>query len=407
MNCQATKTRLSKLFALLAGSWLLAAAGALADAYYDQGVLLYSQHNFKAAAPYFEASMQSEPNVSNSCYYAALTYQQMGDWARAKQAYRRVVERFPGSEAAGLARIYLQKYDPDFLKKAAGQSSEHVVSPHNLQLTQLLAPHSADYDQLPAEGKIYFQRVGGSQVVDAQLNGRPTPMIFDTGAEACVFGKNHLQQLGINPPSGDPVGQSFGVGSSSGVGTWRMNVNLKVGNIERRNFPVAVQERMDVPPLLGQTFFKDFEYTTDPGARSITFRKKDAARSVADDHYAVPFVREGREMVVNVQVNGHSCPMYFDTGADVVCFSGSQIQNLGITVPEDAQEGLSRGIGGSTKSRSFPIDRMKLGPVEKSNLEICVVENSQLPRPLLGQSFFKDWQFTIDNDRHLIRFLRR
>lgn len=408
MNCLVSKMWYRPHAWLSALVCVLVGQSALGDAYYNQGVALYNQKNYKAAAPYFETAMRNSSWDSNAYYYAALTYQQLGDWTRAKQTYREIMKRFPGSQAANLAGSVLQRYDPEFVRRMSGQGSQ--TSTGGMSSGGVMyrsGSRSADYDQLPNEGKIYFQRVRNSQVVDAQVNGRPIAMIFDTGAEACVFGKNHLKQLGINPPTGEPTGKSSGVGSAGTVGTWEMPVDLRVGNIVRHNFTVAVQDEMPCDPLLGQTFFRDFEYTTDPGANTIAFKKKGATDSLYGDRNAVPFVKEGRELVVNVQINGRSCPMYFDTGADQISFSPGHLKSLGMSIPEDAQEGTSTGIGGSTKSYNFSIDRIVLGPIDKSNVEVSVVEASRMPKPLLGQNFFKDWQFTIDNDRHVIRFLRR
>ncbi len=382
----------------------------LADAYYDQGVALYNKRNFKGAAPYFEYAVRSTPSDSNAYYYAALTYQQLNDWPRAKQMYRQLVEKFPDSQAGGLARSVLQKYDPDFMKRIGAQASSSSISSSAsafIGLIQSGSSRSADFDQLPNEGKIYFQRVGNSQHIEADINSRKITMVFDTGAEQCVFGKNHLRDLGITPPAGPPVGQSYGVGSSAAVGTWPMQVTLKVGNIERRNFNVVIQDVMPTEPLLGQSFFKDFLCTTDPGAKTISFRKRGTGGSAAASNYDVPFRREGNEMVVNVLVNGKSCPMYFDTGADNIAFTYSQVKNLALDIPDDAQVGQSIGIGGATRSFHFSVDRMKMGPIEKSNVEVSVVENASMPKPLLGQNFYRDWQFTVDSERNVIHFLRR
>jgi clan AA aspartic protease (TIGR02281 family) len=400
-----------RLLALLTVSLcFLHAPVASADAYYDQGVALYNKRNFKGAAPYFEYAIRNSPSDSNAYYYAALTYQQLSDWPRARQMYRHLVEKFPDSQGGGLARGVLQKYDPDFMKRVGAQASSSAGSSPAAAFIGLLqsgSGGSADFDQLPNEGKIYFQRVGNSQHIEADVNGRKIMMVFDTGAESCVFGKNHLRELGVTPPSGPPVGQSFGVGSSSPVGTWQMQINLKVGNIERRNFSVIIQDVMPTEPLLGQTFFKDFLCTTDPGAKTISFRKRGTGGSAAASNYDVPFKREGNEMVVNVLVNGKSCPMYFDTGADNIAFTFSQVKNLALEIPDDAQIGQSMGIGGTTRSIHFSVDRMKLGPIEKSNVEVSVVENASMPKPLLGQNFYRDWQFTVDSERNVIHFLRR
>src|SRR5262249_46381828 len=157
------------------------------------------------------------------------------------------------------------------------------------------------------EARIYYTPVGNSMRVDAQLNGRGTSMVFDTGAETCVFGKNQLQQAGLTLPTGKADGLASGVGSGKPIETWKMRVDLKVGPILRKNFLITVQEDLQSEPLLGQSFFKDFEYTVDTGAHSIQFKKRGLASAGGGggrDNYTVPFAREGNEMVVDVEVNG-------------------------------------------------------------------------------------------------------
>jgi len=53
------------------------------------------------------------------------------------------------------------------------------------------------------------------------------------------------------------------------------------------------------------------------------------------------------------------------------------------------------------------VSSIKLGPIEKRDFDIEVLQNAQLPLPLLGQTFYGDWQFTIDYEGKCIHFLRR
>jgi aspartyl protease family protein len=115
----------------------------------------------------------------------------------------------------------------------------------------------------------------------------------------------------------------------------------------------------------------------------------------------------GNEIVVQAQVNGRNCPMIFDTGATVCAFSGAQVATLGIAIPEDARIGTVQGVAGLSRASIFPVSSIKLGPIEKRDFDIEVLQNAQLPLPLLGQTFYGDWQFTIDYEGKCIHFLRR
>jgi predicted aspartyl protease len=264
----------------------------------------------------------------------------------------------------------------------------------------------------PAQSRVYYNNgdnaAGTSFMVKVFVNNRPIEMVFDTGASLIVFGKNHLSQLGIAPPPANRPADFYtsGVGSSGAMPCWEMKADVKVGDMLIPNCPIGVMQYLPSDPLLGQTFFKHFAYTIDYGAKSILFTRKNAVVA-SNVGVSVPFVREGNEMVVMAEVNGRPYEMYFDTGAMGCAFTASDIKALNITVPEDAHVGTSIGVGGATRSVFFPINRLKLGPIEKRNMEISVVEAANMGRPLLGQTFYEGWQYTIDNEKHCINFLRR
>lgn len=381
-----------KILAISAAFCLCLLSTAAFGAAFDDGVKLFGQRNYKAAALKFEQAVKSNPNDSNAFYYRALTYQCLGDRAKASSGYQQILQKFPYSTAAQYAQQALTP--PDRPSRASRSSGSR----------EFQSSFNAD----PEQTKIYFTKQGRSFIVDAEVNNRKLPVCFDTGASLCIFGKNHLKQLGITPPSGPPTGEVVGVGSSEAVKSWQMNVDLKVGQIRRPNFPITVQENLPTDPLLGQSFFSDFEYTIDDSINTIVLAKKGSARpSSGSDSNTVPFVLEGREMVVTVDVNGRKCQMYFDTGADSVAFSRDQARSIGLTIPEDAQQSTSTGIGGTSNSLAFTVQRMRMGPIEKSDVEVSVVENAKMSKPLLGQSFYGGWQYTIDNQNKVIRFLRR
>lgn len=393
----------------------------MADEYFNAGLTYFNQRRYKEAAPYFEYCLRNSPWDSNAYYYAALSYHYAGDTAKAKQLYRQVVERFGASGAASMAMAALKRLDPNFQLGRRTQPAT-AASPPAAGTSAAAAAQSedeglgsaADLASLPNEARIYYTPSSNSMMVDAELNGRPIRMVFDTGAETCLFGKNHLGQLGIPAPTGPAQAMGGGVGSNKPIEKWIVRANLKLGPIMRTNFPVWVQDKLDTDPLLGQSFFRDFEYTVDTGAHSIVFKKRSAGGSATAygsggrDPYAVPFTKEGNEMVVDVEVNGRSTKMYFDTGAQgTIAFGKTHLGRVGLSVPEDAEEGISYGVGGQTKSMAFTIDRVKLGPIDKRDVKVTVLEESSMGKPLLGQGFFGDWQFTIDNANRMIRFVRR
>lgn len=363
---------------------------------YAAGVKLYEQRNYRAAAAVFEKIMASEPNNANAFYYAALACQQMGDLDRARNLYKVVVEKFPASRVAQYAKKELQALLPLSEQQSGQTSSSSASGQGNLNA--------------PEQSTIYFTKSRGNLYVDAFIDENPIKMVFDTGASVTMLGKNHLDSLGIEPPEGPPVGTAAGVGGSGTVRLWTMRVDLTVGDITRRNFPITVAERREVP-LLGETFFNEFTYTINEEDQSISLARKNSSyaeeTSSYVEGYAVPFTVEGNEMVVTARVNGRPYKMYFDTGAAVTVFSMGDLQKLQISVPPGATAGIASGIGGQSRSVQFPIDRLSLGPIEKYDFSITAVESTTIPRPLLGQTFYSGWEYTIDNKNKVIRLVRQ
>ncbi|MBK7838745.1 MAG: clan AA aspartic protease [Candidatus Obscuribacter sp.] len=89
-------------------------------------------------------------------------------------------------------------------------------------------------DYIPDECRVYCTRESNCLVLDARISNRPIKMIFDTGAESTVLGKNHLAELGLPAPTGNPIGTTMGVGEGGGQRCWQSNLEITVGNITRK-----------------------------------------------------------------------------------------------------------------------------------------------------------------------------
>jgi clan AA aspartic protease (TIGR02281 family) len=391
------------------------------------GVKQFGAKTYPLAAANFKKAIAANPKNDSARYYYALSLHYNKDIAGATKAYAELIRLLPDSNGASYARAALAKLDAALLSslplpsRAAQQSygqpgstasvaAAGVASP--AQFRQSAPVASNPNDKLPDDCRIYYTLEDNSFVLDAYVNGRPMKMIFDTGAEDCAFGKDNLAAAGLPGPTGKPTGTAHGVGDGGAQATWDMRVDLKVGTIERKNFEIGVQEKMNDHPLLGQTFFQDFTYTIDNGAHSIHFVKKRKAggSTYADprrDPNNVPFTRQGNEIVVTVSVNGRPTKMYFDTGATSCSLSKEQVKQLGLTIPEDAETIEVVGIAGSTRAKVFNVRSMKMGTIEKFDFPVHVCDSEIAGMGLLGQTFYNDHQYTIDYERGLIHFLRR
>ncbi|MFX4971231.1 hypothetical protein ABTB72_19825, partial [Acinetobacter baumannii] len=65
------------------------------------------------------------------------------------------------------------------------------------------------------------------------------------------------------------------------------------------------------------------------------------------------------------------------------------------------------GVSGSTEGLVFSINRMRMGPIDESDMQIGVVEDARMAYPLLGQSFFSEYKYTLDYDRNILNLQKR
>jgi predicted aspartyl protease len=402
---------------------------------FGAGVSAYGAKDYNGALNHFENAIKLNPYDCNAIYYKAVVLTQLGKGDQAQIQYAILIKNFSTTPAAKNAEAALAIINPRYLRQLKPQSATpapasaaSTVQPPSSAGESEQSMRNADTDvaSLPKQSRIYFERDGKNLSIDASINGRPIKMLFDSGAENVALGKNHLAQLGIRPPETAPVGHAYGVGDSGAQQIWAMRVTLKVGDIERKNFPISVQEDMPTKPLLGQTFFKAFQVEVDNGAKTITFIKKEGNATASErDPNVIPFSREGNEIVVQVEVNGKTVPMYLDTGAEQIYFTAEQARSAGLEIPDDAQAGMTQGIAGKTAVKSFVVPRMKCGPIIKNDVMVVVAQPSAesdsdaastsghtkgrkegLRHPLLGQEFFGDFRITVDSQANVIRMRR-
>lgn len=365
--------------------------------YFKSGIACMDAKDHRRALEYFQAAMKEDAANSYSYYFAALCENQLGRTDRSIAYLRYTAKYFPSSQVGQAAKALLSDVD-------------NAEREHNA-LTAW-----GGQGNLPKETWIPFNRVGNSMVVNGQVNNKPCQMIFDTGAESCVFPISSLPALSLSVPRIPPNTSIMGVGKAEELPAWYMRVNLKVGQIEKRNFPIIVAAMPVDTPLLGQTFFQDFTYSIDPSGGAISFKRKDAQVKLAASPaftvdqkgqyvYNVPFRRQGKSIMVKVEVNGKKAEMVFDTGAESTLFNRSQSRDLGINIVPGVNAKL-KGVSGSVNAEIGVIRSIKFGPIDRQNISVAVTDKMVEGVSLLGQDFVEGWQYDIDNANDLIKFTR-
>ncbi|CAN5598196.1 hypothetical protein BH11CYA1_BH11CYA1_39790 [soil metagenome] len=379
----------------------------------DLGIKQYNAKNFKNAIVLLDQHITVYPQDYYALYYDALACQALGDMGKAKIYYRQVASIAPTHQLGVYATTVLRQIDPTFASSQRGSSANSGGSSIGVRSTGgYAAATSSKLDtSIPMEWDVYCTPGEHGVWVDVDLDGRRVKMLFDTGAPAVTIGKNQLAEIGLQAPSG-PANSFTGGSSTSGtIAAWVVPMKVKVGPVER-TVPVQIIETNHADPLLGQTYFGAFEYTIDPSAKRIHFKQRGYNNSTNRNAYEVPFtfVKNGGRVVVNVEINGKTNPFIFDTGntlAGIAFHSSAQASQYGVQIPDDAAVSMSSGVSGSGAIRTFTVRRARLGPIDRTDLSVAVSETAHNELPLLGQPFWQGFEYTINQQKKVIEFVRR
>jgi clan AA aspartic protease (TIGR02281 family) len=123
---------------------------------------------------------------------------------------------------------------------------------------------------------VELRKEGGVQWLDVTFNGRVTrPMVFDTGASSVVLPADLAAEIGLKPGKNDPSVRTR-VADGSEVEARRMVIpSVRVGKFTVKDVECLVMpaEKANVPPLLGQTFHRNFIYKVNSEAGKLVLSK--------------------------------------------------------------------------------------------------------------------------------------
>lgn len=267
----------------------------MAGADFDNGLKLFKGKRYAEAAKSFEKAAAETPWESSPLYYAALAYHYAGDYKHATEKYDGLVQKFPGTAACNNAMAALKVVDPGYFKrkeneralKAAGQSSGSGSG-----------AAAAAQDTGTVEGelqtRVYFTKQADDKLVDAKVGSRGIRVILDQHGEDTAFTKGQLAALGV---------QATGK---------QARVDLSIGGVVRKNFPVTVDDNVGSTPRVGNSFLNAFTVDVDSAASFVDLRRKSSGSTQAASGNQVNFKREGKDVIVDVAVNGRTTGMIFD-----------------------------------------------------------------------------------------------
>lgn len=255
---------------------------------------------------------------------------------------------------------------------------------------------------------IPFRLLNNHIYVQAEIDGRPLQVLFDTGG-ANVLTPAAAQRLGLKP---EGALQGRGAGEKTeDLGLAKVS-ELKLGDVTLRNqvfytLPlagVAEAEGMDVDGIVGFEVLKRFIARVEYAAGRLTFTLPEAFRDPAGGT-VVPFTLDGQTPQVEGEVDGVRGKLTIDTGSRA---------SLTLNRPFAEEHGLQAkyapklealsgwGVGGGVRSRFTRAKILKLGAVEVPQpvTDIALSEKGALANRYLagnvGGGVLKRFDITFD-----------
>jgi hypothetical protein len=400
-------SRFSKSCLIVLGAALFMAnpAAFSADQYFDAGLKSFQAKKYKEATSYFEQSIKNQPWESITFYYCALAYHYAGDFKKAAEKYGDCVERFPGTQASTSALAALKVIDPQYLTRKAAAVAAATAAAKNAGAGGSTSPSAAAEDKGTVEGdqsRVNFRMVGSDKVVNVRINGRNTPVIFDPNSENTSFSRSQLSSLAINPDK-----------SST-----KMKCEIALGTVTRKNFPITVDDSGQ-PAKIGNSFLDAFNITVNDSGKFIDLKRKSATGGGAAG--AIAFSKEGKLLLINGELNGRQVRMIFDPDGEGLSMTAAQAKAAGLKADEADAVHQSPGEGPQRGDPNWvpPEDRatgpkvmsarMKLGPVERPNTNLQIIETGGAAYPKIGADFISGngYKYDIDYKSNKIMLTRK
>ncbi len=209
-----------------------------------------------------------------------------GSIGKSREAYvQAIIELRQTVDAATKAYEELNK-DKDVVAAIAAiggaTKSKPTLGPSKAFLSNVKLLEKAE--ALVLSETVELRKQGGIYWLDVMFNGKVTkPMAFDTGASSVVLPADMAAEIGLKPGPNDPIVKCQ-VADGSIVEARKMNIpSIRVGKFTIQDVECTVMpaDKKDVPPLLGQTFQKNFMIKFSPEAGSLTLSRVETGEAPA------------------------------------------------------------------------------------------------------------------------------
>ena len=236
------------------------------------------------------------------------------------------------------------------------------------------------------------------------LNGRPTNMVLDTGAQGTTLSKEAAGRLGL--PLLALNGYAEGIGGSAGLYGF-MAETYQIGRLTGRHFRLTASEmslsspEITVDGLLGVDFLAAYDLDLDLLAQKATLYAAvdgcTAPSSALDGSlYVVPFVHidplDPRPRI-NVEIGGKTLIALVDTGSDDTVIFRNAARRLGLEISQLTADPhyLAQGVGPRTPdaARHVMETPISVGELTIQNMPVSIINQRSTDEVdmLLGLDF--------------------
>ena len=232
----------------------------------------------------------------------------------------------------------------------------------------------------------------GHMVADALLNGQPTSMIIDTGANVTALAKSSANRLKLRLER--LRGSSEGIGGSQvdyGFETRSYRIGrLHGGRFELLASDLGAVEQTGVDGLFGADFLSAYDVDVDLPERMVKLFQpvggctKDAPRAaLSGELYAVAMiaVADDDRPLVDVQVGGRTLRALVDTGAPVSAIFRDSARRIGLDPRQFPADRMFR-VGGTGPRQPGAVLHVlapvTLGEVTISNFPVAIIDQRSL-----------------------------
>lgn len=262
--------------------------------------------------------------------------------------------------------------------------------------------------------RIPFIQTDPLPLLDVRVNGSdPVHFLIDTGGSEVILDTEFAAR--VKAERFGSVTGTFGGGKTAETEQGRVDA-ITLGEFVIRNVPVhilstrrfvAAAQGKQVDGILGTSMLAHFLSTIDYRKGELVLRRKGTPLE-GTEAATIPFwMARDHFMVARGSVNGSKPLLWFlDTGlagGGFVC-PESTLKDGQIKLPDREAEGI--GGGGAMKLVSFVVDKLTLGPIERTNVVSFFgpfppsLENSEGFRiaGIVSHTFFRPYALSFDFD---------